>query len=86
MEFVSRSIACFVTAFVLDFVWALYIRRTNAGHAWSASWYAVLILLLGAFNTMSFMDNRWLLIPIALGGGIGTYVIVRYDHHRKGKP
>lgn len=77
------SILVFFAALVVDVLWALYIRRTAQGAAGPASVYAALIFLAGAYNTLSYLENPWLLIPIALGAGVGTYGVVRYEARHK---
>ncbi len=79
---ILESILVFCAAIVVDVLWALYIRRTAHGQAGPASVYATLIFLAGAYNTLNYLQNPWLLIPIALGSGVGTYVVVRYEHRK----
>jgi len=78
-----RALLVFVCAVVLDALWALYIRRSAQGQALQASTYATVLLGLGAFNTLSFLDNRWMLIPAAAGAFLGTYVTVVWERSRK---
>lgn len=80
MPIVLKVVSVFVTAFVLDVLWALYIRRTANGHAAEAGMYAATLMLLGAYNTLSFVQQPWLLAPIAAGAWLGTYFIVRREH------
>lgn len=80
----AKVLSVFLTAFVLDVFWALYIRRTAEGRAEQAGLYAAALMLLGAYNTMSFMSQPWLLAPIAAGAWLGTYTVVRFEH-RGGK-
>lgn len=75
-----KSLAVFCTAFVLDVCWAVYIRRTAAGRAVSAATFATVLYLLGAYNTMSFVNQPWLLAPIAAGAWLGTYTVIRWEH------
>lgn len=78
-----KSVLVFVTAAIVDVLWALYIRRTAQGAATPAAVYASLLFLAGAYNTMSYMAEPWLLVPLVLGAGVGTYGVVRYEaRHR----
>lgn len=69
----------FWAAFFLDVLWALYIRRTAQAKPIEASIYAAVLYALGAFNTLNIVSNPWLLIPVTLGAGIGTYVVVKRE-------
>ena len=75
-----NAVVVFFAAFVVDIIWALYIRRVNSGAAAQAGLYAGLVFLVGAFNTLSYLEQPWLLGPIAVGAGLGTWAIVRWEH------
>jgi hypothetical protein len=79
MPFWFLAVLSFLAAFVLDVLWALYIRRTAQGAAWQAALYAAVLYALGAYNTLNIVANPWLLVPVTLGAGAGTYVIVRRE-------
>jgi hypothetical protein len=79
MPFWFLAVLSFLAAFVLDVLWALYIRRTAQGSAWQAAGYAAVLYALGAYNTLNIVANPWLLVPVTLGAGAGTYVIVRRE-------
>lgn len=79
MPFWFLAVLSFLAAFVLDVLWALYIRRTAQGAALQASVYAAVLYALGAYNTLNIVANPWLLVPVTLGAGVGTYVIVRRE-------
>lgn len=80
MPLLVKAVLVFVNAGLVDLAWALYIRRTAAGKAVAAANFGVLILALGAFNTLSFVQQPLLLAPIVVGGWLGTYLVVRYEH------
>lgn len=83
MHWIWSSIAVFLTAVVVDLAWAIYIRRTAAGNALQAAHFSVVIMLAGAFNTFSFVKRPLLLLPIALGAWLGTYLVVHYEHREE---
>lgn len=75
-----RAAGVFVAALVMDAVWALYIRRTTEGRAVAAANYAMGIMAFGAINTLAYIKQPVLLLPILAGNWLGTYLIVRHDH------
>lgn len=79
MPFWLQIVLSFVAAFVLDVLWALYIRRTAQGAALPSAVYAAVLYALGAYNTLNIVANPWLLIPVTLGAGLGTYVVVQRE-------
>lgn len=79
MPFWSMAVVSFAAAFLLDVLWALYIRRTAQGLPLPAAVYAAVLYALGAFNTLNIVANPWLLVPVTLGAGAGTYVVVRRE-------
>lgn len=80
-----KAVSVFVTAFILDIAWALYIRRTASGKAMASAFFASLLMVLGAYNTMSYVNEPWLIAPIVAGAFIGTYLVVRYEHRGDSK-
>ena len=79
---ILTAISCFIVAALVDVVWALYIRRTNSGNAFQSSLYAGLIMGLGSYNTISFVENHTNLIFVILGAIVGTYIVVKMEHKK----
>lgn len=75
----SLVVLSFLAAFFLDVLWALYIRRTAQGEALQSALYAAVLYALGAYNTLNIVADPWLLVPVTLGAGAGTYVIVKRE-------
>lgn len=72
-------LGCFAIAAVLDFVWAAYIRTIADKAALRAGLWAVAIILLGGINAIGYIQNHWLLLPIAAGAFVGTYAHVALE-------
>ena len=68
----------FVAVAAVDALWSLWIGSVGGHHAAQAGAYATLLLLAGAFVTLSYVRDRRLLLPAALGAFIGTYLSVRF--------
>lgn len=60
-----------------------YIRRTDQGKAFQAAIFSVSITIFSALITISYVENRVLLIPIAAGGFVGTFISVKMDREKK---
>lgn len=83
LEYCAKAFLVFCVALALDVLWALYIRRTAQGAAGPAATYAVGIFVASAYNTLSYLQSPWLLVPMACGAWVGTYFVIRYEHHRE---
>lgn len=83
LEHALRGLGVFVFAILIDIVWVHYIRATAQGRAGVAAVAAAGTLLFGAVNIISFVRGPWLLLPAALGAGLGTFLVVRYEHRKK---
>jgi hypothetical protein len=68
--------------FLLDFVWAEYIKLTADGKAMPASCMAVAIMMASGYVTKSYVDNPWLLIAVAIGAFTGTYASIWWKKRR----
>lgn len=65
--------AVFLAAYVMDWVWAKYMRAVADGSRATASVHAALIIVLGAVSTTAYVNNWVLAIPAALGAAAGTW-------------
>ena len=66
-----------------DWLWTFYIRRSAEGRALASGFFSLLIMAVGGTVAINYVHNRWLLIPAALGAGVGTASSVWWDHRRK---
>lgn len=73
------SIAVFFATVIVDLAWSLYIRFLAKDKIVSASVFSSLIILLGAFSTLSYIDNRWMILPAAVGAFVGTLISKRVE-------
>lgn len=74
MNIYLLSAVLFVLYIVIDFAWAMYISTIAHKHYFKASVWSAIIMGLGAFGVISYIENKWLLIPAILGGAVGTYL------------
>jgi hypothetical protein len=67
----------FVASFLVDWIWAAYIIETARKAAVKSTLLSGLIVLIGAFTTLSFMHDPTTVVAAVLGGMLGTYVSVK---------
>lgn len=75
--------AAFFGMFALDVCWALYTVETATKQAGRASAWAVLLHLLGALVTLTYVEDKRYLVLTCVGAYIGTYVGIRYSSRRE---
>lgn len=81
-----RIIGVFVAMAVTDLIWVFYIRRVNQGKAFQAALTSPLLLLLGAFIVINYMENKWYLLPTLLGAFVGTFLATKFDSEKRKLP
>jgi len=59
-------------------VWARYTIALSEKKELFAGFYAAVIQIFSGVLTIQLVDNHYALIPMALGGFIGTYISVRW--------
>jgi hypothetical protein len=57
-----------LAAFVIDALWAIYIRHVAKGSVLLASSVGSVIYIFGALATIAYISNPWMLIPATVGG------------------
>lgn len=75
-NFYLKAIGIFVATGIGDFVWAKYIASITTSTPLIASTWATITLVLGAFVVISYVQDKRMLIPAAIGAFIGTYLAV----------
>ena len=81
-----RTILVFAMMVFVDTLWTFYIRRTGQGKAFQAALASAGIMLMGGLVTLSYVDNKWFLLPAALGCFTGTLLTVYKDHKKPVAP
>jgi hypothetical protein len=75
---VWQAIYSFFAMVALDLVWAAYTLKVQAKKPALAGVYASAIMLINALVTISYVTEPWMLVPVAAGAWVGTYLGVRY--------
>lgn len=79
------SLAVFVATVAVDYAWSAYMMAAAEKQPHKAAFWSLMIVLLGAFSFLSYVDNRWLLIPAAAGAYVGTWFAVWRERRKLGK-
>lgn len=69
-------ILVFVSVALADYLWAKYINAVSNKHPHQAALLGIVIYLFAAYNTVSYVQNAWYLVPCCLGGYAGTWFSV----------
>ena len=81
-----RFLEIFTAMAVMDLIWVFYIRRVNQGKAIQAAVTSPILLMLGAFVIINYVENEWYLLPAVLGALIGTFLATKLDSRKKKLP
>lgn len=73
-----QIIYSFFAMVLLDVVWAAYTLKVQGKKPALAGMYASAIMIINAIVTISYVTEPWMLLPVAAGAFVGTYLGVRY--------
>jgi len=79
MNWILQSIIAFTLTATAEFLWVLWMRRTAQGKALSSAIFGAILWLMGAGVILSYVENKWMLIPAVLGSFISGYFTVKFD-------
>ena len=74
-----KFLLVFFATGVGDMFWTFYIRRTSEGKALQASLFSAVIMLTGGIVIITYVEDKWYLVPAVLGALVGTYFTVKSD-------
>ena len=66
------------STFIISILCVIYMKAVNKENAILSALYDMLLYSVGAISTIYYIENHWMLLPAALGGGMGTYLSVKY--------
>ena len=78
MKTVLLGLAVFVSAGIVDFVWARYTLHLTARHTVRAANYAFAISCMGLVSFEAWLHNPLLVLPTAAGSWVGTYLTTKH--------
>jgi uncharacterized protein YebE (UPF0316 family) len=79
------AVGLFFASFALDAIFALYTVAVMKNKAFQAASWSLLTYVLAAVGLVSFIDNKWYLIPLSLGAFAGAYAVVKREELKKSK-
>ena len=65
------AVACSMA--ISDFLWAKYIGTVASASSVAAANYGMLVVVLGAYIVVSYVEDKRMIIPAAIGAWLGTY-------------
>ena len=71
-----RGAVVLVAMAVSEFIWARYISNISDGNALIAASWGSVVIALGAFITLSYVDDKRMILPATIGAFLGTYFAV----------
>jgi hypothetical protein len=76
------ALGLFIASSLLDAVFAIYIFAINKKQAHLAGVMSFLTYMLMAVGIVNYVNNKWYILPTALGAYLGTYLIVKYEERQ----
>jgi uncharacterized membrane protein YfcA len=76
-------IIVFLSMFVVDVFYAIYLKSIENNKPIFASFMATIVFFVASIATIGYIDNHWLLVPACLGAFAGTWVGVMYNIKKK---
>lgn len=73
-----QALTVFVVYVLFDILYAFYVLCVSRKLPVTASTVSAALYSLGAYGVMSYMENPWYLIPLAIGAWVGTFVAIKY--------
>lgn len=75
---IGLFVTVFLTYVILDIAWTKYTVSIAKNRKLPAALWAGVIPVLSAFLVLQYVENNWVLIPMALGGAAGTWFAMTY--------
>lgn len=78
MSFLVQFALVFFALCAVDMCWTFYIAKVSERRALAAANWSSLIMVCGAFATVSYVEDKRLLIAAVSGAWVGTYLTIRW--------
>jgi hypothetical protein len=76
MDYSLSFIGVMVSMFFVDICWAKYFLYVSQRKPFASAAWGSMIMVFGAFTTISYIEDKTLLVPAIIGGFAGTYLTV----------
>lgn len=85
MIYILKFLGVMVSMILVDICWTYYFMKVTERMAVQSGIWASLIIVFGAFTTISYIDDKTLLVAAIIGSFIGTTGTVWYKNFREEK-
>jgi len=79
MDYTLKFLGVVVSVFFSDIFWTLYFIDVSKKRALSSGVYSSIIILLGAYTAVSYIEDHSLVFAAAIGAFFGTSITVKYS-------
>jgi hypothetical protein len=79
------ALGLFIAATFLDAIFALYTVAVIQTQPLKAASLSFLTYTLEAVGVVNYVNNKWYLIPLAIGAFVGSYAVVKWEAVKKNK-
>ena len=73
-SFWLTAIAMFFGSMLLEFFWTRTVAAVSGNNAKLAALNSGMYMFLGAVTTVGYVSDPYMIIPMVLGAGCGTYI------------
>ena len=71
--------AVMISMFLADMAWTRYFIATEKRAAVKAATWSTIIIVLGSFTTLEYVDNHWNVVAAIIGSFAGTWWTVNHQ-------
>lgn len=82
---VFTCVVLFFAYTLLDFLSGWYVISVQNLKVYLASFLSIMIGIISYAGVIKVVDNPWYGLPIVLGGGLGTFLILKWQKGRSNK-
>ena len=72
MQTVGNIIVVFFSAFFVNYLNAMYMKKVAVNKMLAAAIYGEMVVLAAAIVTINYIGSHWMLLPAIIGGFLGT--------------
>lgn len=73
-----KALGVFLSMTIVDFSWAVYVKAVADERIVLAGVYAMVIVFFGAFTAISYVEDKWMLVPAMAGAFVGTLMSIAF--------
>jgi hypothetical protein len=84
VEFLT-CVVLFIAYVIFDFIYGWYVICVQNLKVKLATALSLMIGAISYGGIIKIVDNPWYGVPIVLGGGVGTYLILKWEKKKKAK-